>query len=379
MWCDKHGPDALEGFIGNKAKEAIEGWDGSKPLLVHGGTGCGKTLLGGLAAEHKGWDLHVVTNDNIANAADIGNTMGLFGGKKLLFLDDVETIKDIKAVPALIKNCASPIMLSTSDLADKRLATVKRSCQDLQLRRALPASIANHLAVICEKEGIGCDKEALSSIAKSAKGDIRAAILDLQYMAAPGEPFDAEDVDGKLSARDGTSDIYRALSVIFGGRDYEKVVKSTWDLSMQQRDILWWVDENVPRLYQDMSSIAGCYENLSRADIFLGRIMRRQYWGFLRYSNVLMTAGVNSERPARINFTQYRFPGYFASLGRTKGMRGVEDKIASKMGHVLHVSKRVAKLEYIPMYQRLLGKGFDEMQVKELYRFDPAEMEYLTG
>ena len=218
----------------------------------------------------------------------------------------------------------------------------------------------------------------MTSIAKAAQGDVRAAITDLQQVAAGKESIREGDYDASTLTRDRTSDIYRALSIIFGGRDLAKVIASTWNLSEQPRDVLWWVDENTPKLYRDPGSVAGCYRNLSRADVFLGRIMRRQYWGFLRYANALMTAGVNSERPEKINFTQYTFPGYFASLGRTKSQRNMETAIAKKMGPILHVSQATAKMEYIPLYQGLIKAGGAEKDsVAELFRLDSDQLAYL--
>jgi replication factor C large subunit len=359
--------------------EEARKWDG-KPLILYGASGTGKTLLAKLIAAEKGWDVVEVSDENIGEAESIANTGSLFGTKKMVLIEDVDSIRDIKAVGELVEKTGSPVLMTTSDYGNKRLSTLKKKCGRIQLRRPLPASIVKYLEGVCGEEGVNVDKAVLERIAKNAGGDIRAALCDLELLAKGRVKVSEGDVGELLPERDREVDIYRALSVIFGGRDFNKVVESTWNLDEQLRDVLWWVDENTPRLYQDKTAIGEAYGNLARADVFLGRIMRRQYWGFLRYANVLMTAGVNTSRPSKINFTQYMFPGYFAALGRSKGVRATEEGIAGKMSPMLHASARIIKREYIPLYKLLLKKKkMSAEEVRQQFNLDESEVEYLSS
>ncbi len=379
MWTLSHRPKSLDEYVGNAAKDEMRGW-GGEPLIVHGATGVGKTLLVELTAQERGFEIYRVDGENIGQALDAANTKTLFGGEKMLLVEDADAIKDMKALGELIGESKSPVVLTTSDFASKRLASVKKKCKAIQLKRHLPQTIVKYLSEICEKEGVACEKSALEAIAKGCQGDIRAAILDLEVLASGKKSITAGDLSALSFERDRGSDIYKALSIIFGGRDFGKVVASTWDLGEQPKDVIWWVEENMPKLYQDRESLAGAFESLSRADIFLGRITNRQYWGFQRYANTLMTAGVNCHRPPKVNYAPYSFPGYFMALGRTKGDRNIEDSIAEKMGRHLHVSKRVAKMEYIPLTRTLMRK--DNALVGEAklhYGLTDDEAEYLVG
>jgi replication factor C large subunit len=378
MWILKHRPESLDGFLGKSAVQQARKWDG-RPVIIYGATGTGKTLLARLIAAERGWDVVEVSNENMGEAEALANTGSLFGTKRLLLIEDVDSVRDIKAVGNLVEKTSNPIIMTTHDYSNRRLSTLKRKCGKLQLRRPLPASIAKYLKGVCDAEGVEVDKSVLESIAKNASGDLRAALTDLEMLAKGRDRVTSDDIEKLLPDRDRESDIYRALSTIFGGRDFKKVVGSTWDISEQPRDVLWWVDENTPRLYRDRESIGQAYGNLSRADVFMGRIMRRQYWGFLRYANVLMTAGVNASRPEKINFTQYMFPSYFAAMGRSKGLRNTEESIAGKLGPILHASTRVVKREYIPLYRLLLKKKkVTEEELQERYNLEDSEVEYLT-
>jgi replication factor C large subunit len=378
MWQLKHSPASLDLFLGKSAVEEARKWDGAA-MIISGGSGTGKTILAHLLAAERGWELVEVSDGNLDRAQDIANTGSLFGGRKALLIEDVDAVKDIKGVASLLDAAKAPVLMTTSDYESKRLATVRRKSAKLQLRRPLPASIVKYLEAVCRAEGVLVDKAVLERIAKGCAGDMRAALNDLETLAKGRGSVTEAQAEGLLPERDRGTDIYKALSIIFGGRELKKVVESTWDLSEQPKDVIWWVEENLPRLYPDRESIREAFGNLARADVFLGRILRRQYWGFLRYANVLMTAGVNVSRPQKINFTQYMFPGYFMALGRSKGGRSQEESIASKMGPKLHASARLIRREYIPLYRTLLSRGkADADGLRELFNLSEEDLEYMS-
>ena len=89
---------------------------------------------------------------------------------------------------------------------------------------------------------------------------------------------------------------------------------------------------------------------------------------------------MNSSRPAKVNFAQYMFPGYFAAMGRSKGDRNMEAAISAKMGPKVHASARLIRREYIPLYRLLLARkrvSADDLRLE--YSLDDEELEYLAG
>ncbi|MFH1404020.1 MAG: hypothetical protein ABIH11_07115 [Candidatus Altiarchaeota archaeon] len=364
--------------MGKTAVDYVRKWDG-EPLIVYGGSGSGKSLLAQLTAVEKGWDMIEVDDSNINEAESIASTSSLYGGRRLVIIEDVDLIRDIKKISEFVASTKSPVLMTTQDYGSKRLSTLKRKCLGLQLRKPMVSSVVKHLQGICAAEGLDVDKSVLEAIAKNAKCDLRASVNDLETLGKGRKAIREEDLD-VLAKRDIESDIYRALSVIFGGKDIREVVESTWNIQEQPRDVIWWVDENVPYMYVDGKSVSESMEKLSRADVFLGRIMNRQYWGFLRYANALMTAGVNNSRPDKTNYSQYRFPSYFAALGRTKGVRNIEKSISEKLSPTLHASRRVISQEYIPLLKLLLKKRIVESdEVKEFFRLEDEEVEHLVS
>lgn len=380
MWIEKHKPRRFDEIVSNnRLIEELKGYGWDKPLILYGATGAGKSMFVGVIANEFNFDLVEIDDQNIADAVSISQTGGIFSNKKLIVIDQVEAIKDIREVTKLVKETKNPTILLTCDLKSKRLRTIKKYCKSLGLRKLQTASMATILSIICNKEGVSSGRDVLLKIAENAGGDVRSAINDLENIAKGRDRITGENLD-VLERRDRTTDIFKVLSLILAKRDFNEAVKSTWNLGEQPRDLIQWIDENLPRVYTEINDLGRAYYYLSRADIFLGRIMIRQYWGFLRYSTPLMTGGVNISKGDKINFARYSFPSYFSALGRTKKERRLKGSIGVKMASKLHVSKKVFAREYIPLLRILLSSskvGEDEL-IQE-YKLDADEIEYLRG
>jgi replication factor C large subunit len=378
MWIEKHKPEELDGFYGSpKTVSFIKEWDG-RPLILYGPEGAGKTLLAGLAAKFHGWDLIEVTESNIDQAEAMAVTSSLFGGRKLLLIEDVDELKQASKIKELVEVTKNPMLLTTRDYKSKKLTSVKKICLSLQLRRPMAATIANYLKEVCKKEGVEAEKEILVEIAKNSGGDFRAALNDLETLTAGKNKVTEDDLE-ILTVRDRRKDIYACLSIIFGGNELRDVVTSTWAVDEQPRDILYWITENTPALYIDKTSRAEAFTQLSKADVFLGRIMSRQYWGFLRYANPLMTAGVNINRPKKVNYTQYSFPKYWISMSKTKKTRNIESNIAAKLSPIVHASEKIVIKEYIPLFKTLVKNRVLDDKALESYGFGEEELDYIKN
>jgi replication factor C large subunit len=271
----------------------------------------------------------------------------------------------------------NPLILITSDFKSKKLATVKKRCQKVQIRKHTSSSVAKLLRGICEKEGVDVEDEILKRIAENASGDIRAAINDLETLAKGKNKIIESDME-LIKERDKTSDIYKALSAILIKRDLQKAIRSTYNLNEQPQNVLLWIDENLPKVVKGKEELSQAYKYLSRADIFLGRITRRQYWGFLRYANPLMTGGVNISRGDKVGFAMYQFPFYIIRMGQTKKERNLKKNIGLKLSGEFHCSSKVVAGEYIPLLRTLIKNNkIDVGELAERFRLDDDEVGYL--
>ena len=380
MWTIKHKPESLDEYrINKKAIEEIRGNIHDKPVLVYGQIGAGKTTIIELIAKELDLELVEITNDNIINAVTASQSASITGKKKLIYIDNPENIKKIKEVGKLVSKTRNPLIFETSDPASRRLSTIKKKCKQINIRKPTSASVTKILEQVCEREDILVDKRLLMKIADNSLGDIRSALIDLETIAKQRTKITEEDL-GILESRDRKEDIYKALSKILVKKDFNQAIKSTWNLDLQPRDTIMWIDENISRVYSDLEDLYRAFQYLARADSYMGRIHERQYWGFLRYATPLMTAGVNAARKGKIKHSYFQFPRYIIEMSKTKKGRGLKKSIGEKLSPTLHASNRIIAEQYIPLYRTLLKEGVTspEELMKE-YRLDLEEIEYLQG
>lgn len=381
MWIQRYKPTHLDEIAGNaRLVDEIRKYNWKKPLLVYGPPGTGKTIIVETLAADLGFELIEINDRNIENAGTIMQSSGIFGNKKLVLIDNAEQFNNTALLTDALKGTKNPTILITSDFQSKKLKTIKLLCEKIQMRRLLQATIVNLLQTICKKEGIETNKEILAKIAENANGDARSAINDLEMIAKGKKKLTVKDLE-IIGSRDSLTDIYIALGSILVKRDFNGALRSTMNLDLEPRDALLWIDENLPRVFRGKKEISGGYRYLSRADIFIGRIQSRQYWGFLRYAIPLMTGGVNvSGGASPVSYVRYQFPMYIAKMGQTKKERTLKKSISRKLSPELHASSRIIARDYIPLFKILLkNRKINEKELLERFKLEAEELEYLKG
>lgn len=379
LLCRKYAPKRVDDVLGNpEVKKQLVRWllnwqrgVKAKPLLISGATGVGKTALVYALRDEYGLELVEMGTSEVRNKGRVERILGgtglaatLSGRQKVIFVDDADAMAGrydrggIAALAEVLREGRFPAIVTVTDLWDRKVAPLRGACTVLKMRRAIPPTIARYLAWIAKQEGIACPQGAIMEIAKEARGDIRAAINDLQA-CMPGE-------------REREKDIFARMDALFRAGSYSEArAASRGDI---EHDMLkLWIEENIPKAYRGKEA-AEAYDMLSRADVFDGRIMRRQHWGFLRYSNDLMCAGVALASERRPGFIRFAFPSYLRSMGATKASRAMMKGILSKIGRKVHVPGRRCR-GYITLVVHQLKE--DENACVSLYNFDEEEVEFL--
>ena len=362
-----------------EAKKWAQSWaDGKreKPLLVYGPTGTGKTTLAHVLAAEFGWDIFEFNASDIRDEKSasemLPNAIGsnsLFGGLRLILIDDVDSLSGNSdrgggaIIGKVIQEVKQPVILTALDLYDKKLQTIKTHCIPLELRRVHPSSIASVVRKMALAKGIALPPDAAEKISKSVGGDIRAALNDLH-------------AGNFTSLRDREKNIFEVVRTILKSRKYSEARMAVFSAEVDSGMVKSWIAQNIAVEYEKPYDIAEAYQMLSRADVFDGRISRTQYYGYMRYSTDLMSAGVALAKTGEYHkYAMYGFPDYIRKMGSSKGSRTLRKEVLKKIGRYCHCSPAQAA-GYLFLIEAAVMENRES--VASLYGFDEDEMDFIA-
>jgi replication factor C large subunit len=207
---------------------------------------------------------------------------------------------------------------------------------------------------------------------------VRSAINDLQHLAQGRKELAHGDL-GALSSRDRAENVFRTLQRMFRSRDFRSAAAAASNSDMDDRMLIAWIDENLFREFASGEELANAYAMLSRADIFNGRVERRQSWGLARYASELMSAGIALSRARQpYGWVGYRFPSNISYLSSAKPAREVRKSLAKKIGGLCHCASRTAVQDYLPLFSELFRDKEKAKALALALELDESEIEFLN-
>ncbi|MCC6003872.1 MAG: replication factor C large subunit [Thermofilum sp.] len=389
-WVEKYRPSKIAEVAGNEeAKKKYVAWLNSwlkgkpqkKAALLYGPPGSGKTSIVHATAREFNWDLIELNASDVrsrealqlrvSGALNTGTVLGKQG--KIILLDEVDGISTredaggLQAILEFIEKTRWPIVLTANDPWDPKLRALRDLCELVEFRKIGKRDTVKVLENICVKEGIECPREVLSSIADNAKGDLRAAINDLQSIALGKKTLSLADLQ-VLGDRAEQENIFEIVRTVLTAKSPEQALSVTRLPSLDYELLLQWLSENIPLQYEpSLQAIADAYNALSWADIMLARMKREQQWGLLTYVLELMTAGVASARNRPpFKFVKYSFPEKLRTLSRLKERLEEYRKIVKEASSRLHLSTLKFRTEVQPFLKVILEE--DRERGKEILK-----------
>jgi replication factor C large subunit len=421
-WTEKYRPRHLHDIVGNERavttlRAWAEQWDkGTTPskraMVLAGKPGTGKTSSALALANDFGWtvvELNASDARNeavikkIATAGAVNETLDSFGnftptrdgGRKLIVLDEADNLYEKiegggelgdrggkKAIVETIQQTKQPIILIVNnyyDLVKGGGEPLKKLAVLIQFYETNPSQILELLKRICVEEGITADVKALRTIADRSKGDIRSAVNDLQSLGLNRRQLGMEVLD-VLGYRDRETVVFDALREVFKGRTMQASRDCLNGVDVPPETMLLWIDENLPREYLDMGDLAEGYEAVSLADVFFGRVQRRQYYGLWSYACDLMSCGVSVAKTHNYGNMQYAFPVWMKQLKSLQTPRMIRDGLARKLGALTHASLRKTKEAFLPSFQTLFRNDTRfACRMISVMDLSEGEVKYLLG
>jgi replication factor C large subunit len=369
-WTEKYRPARLEDIVGNTtALRQIAEWarnwtKKSKPLLIYGKPGIGKTSSAHALANDMGWDVVELNASDqrtaavIEHIAGVGSiTASLTGSsRKLIILDEVDNLQGTadrggaKAIIECIRKARQPMILIANDLYGLS-PELRFRCEPVQFK-AIPArSIGPRLKYLCSAEKITCSDSAIRSIAESAGGDIRSAV-NMLYASAIGRDR-LEDLQVHTSQKDERVSIFSLITAIFHKTTDEDLMRLSYDVDDTPETIEQWVEGNV-HLLPTPSAVTEGYRHLSRADEYLGYTYRRQYYTLWRYAMAVMLLGVADASGGKGIHTRIMPPERWQKMSTAKKQKAIRIITLNKIAGTMHIPQNTLREKYLDILSLLV-------------------------
>jgi len=414
-WTEKYRPCNLSELIGNsnainKLRQWSDSWKKGRPkkqgAILVGNPGIGKTSAAHALAKENGWDMIELNASDKRNASSIERIVGhgsqadgfsedgryyssADGNLKLIVFDEADNLfgredyGGAKAIVQSLRRARQPIILIVNDYYEltRRASGIKQLAVTIRFNQPTSREVVEALSKIINAENMNISLVSLQEIARNSEGDIRAAINDLQSVAQLRD-HEIEQIIPSLGWRDIPPKIFGSLETIFSSGNPIEARQSLISLDETPDRFIIWLDDNLPRVIRDTKELENAYQLLSRADIFLGRVIPRQYYGFWSYATDLMSMGISeiAKKKGRIYSDTLRFPEYLIKLSRSKSRRGSLKSLISKTAREFHTSPTIARDSIIPYIRSLFMRRRDfAISFSRTLDLSPGEMALLMG
>ncbi len=373
MWSEKHRPQNISDMIGNEeARTTFVEWfakwkKGTKPILLVGPPGIGKTTISNLAGKQFGYDMISLNASDVRTKSRItqvltpvlGNITVL--GRPMIFVDEVDGIHgraDFGGAEALIKILKEPtipiVLGANSDTSDK-MKSIKKVVKTIYFRPLPPRLLRLCLENILKREGAKLSPGSLIKIINESKGDIRSMINSAQAHVTGFNPptersFETLDVEAGVNAFFKANSIDEARSVIYS-------------MSINPREKINAFYSTIITSNLSKEESGEMLEVLSEADMLYGKIMKTQEWRLLRYLDEILLGLY--KKGTSIRYSRYNLS--WPLLNRLRWDGRTIKALVSALAKNMHVSKSTFATFYFPYILFMIKNKQLDLELEENY------------
>ena len=344
MWSEKYRPQIISDMVGNEeARAAITEWfvkwkKGTKPLLLVGPPGIGKTTIAYLVAKQFGYDMIGLNASDVRSKSRINEILTpvlanvSVMGIPMIFVDEVDGIHGrgdyggASALVDILKEPTVPIVLAANNDTSDKMKSIKKVVKTIEFKKIPPRLLRVYLENILKKQSAKLSPGALIKVIDKSKGDIRSMINLTQSLVTGFNP-QTEKTFESINVEDGVNAFFKANSI-------QEARSVLYSMQIDPREKINAFYSSIITSELDNVTLAKYLETISDADMLFGRIMKTQNWRLLRYLNdILVKLYQNDDR---IRYAQYNLS--WPLLNRIRWDGAKIKSLSSVMARKLHLS-----------------------------------------
>jgi replication factor C large subunit len=373
MWSEKYRPTIISNMVGNEEpRAAIMEWfakwkKGTKPLLLVGPPGIGKTTIAFLVAKQFGYDMIGLNASDVRSKSRIneiltpvlGNVSVL--GTPMIFVDEVDGIHgrgDYGGAAALVdilKEPTVPIVLAANNDALEKMKNIKKVVKTISFKKIPPRLLRVYLENILKKENAKLSPGSLIKVIDKSRGDIRSMINLTQSFVTGFNP-QTENSFEKINVEDGVNAFFKSNSI-------EEARVVLYSMQIDPREKINAFYSSIITSDLDNSTLAKYLKIISKADMLYGKIMKTQNWRLLRYLNdILITLYQNDDR---IRYSKYNLS--WPLLNRIRWDGAKLKSLSSIMAKKLHLSSSAFVAIGLPYVLFCIKNKTLELELQETF------------
>ena len=373
MWSEKYRPQIISDMVGNEeARAAITEWfvkwkKGTKPLLLVGPPGIGKTTIAYLVAKQFGYDMIGLNASDVRSKSRINEILTpvlanvSVMGTPMIFVDEVDGIHGrgdyggASALVDILKEPTVPIVLAANSDDSDKMKSIKKVVKTIQFKKIPPRLLRVYLENILKKQSATLSPGSLIKVIDKSKGDIRSMINLTQSLVTGFNP-QTEKTFENINVEDGVNAFFKANSI-------EEARSVLYSMQIDPREKINAFYSSIITSELDSDTLAKYLKVLSEADMLFGRIMKTQNWRLLRYLNdILIKLYQNDDR---IRYAKYNLS--WPLLNRIRWDGAKIKSLSSVMAKKLHLSSSSFVTLCLPFVLFCIKNKTLELELEETF------------
>jgi replication factor C large subunit len=241
--------------------------------------------------------------------------------------------------------------MTANDPNSPRLKDLMKVCQVFNFGLIENDDMEIVLKHIISENDVEVSSEALDEIIEGSGGDLRAAISDLESQVRSG----LASLVVTPAFRDSKRGIEETLRHLFASADSKVARRTLSETELNHDSLILWLEENLHLHLMTTKELDEGFEQLSRADMTLGRIMRDQNWKLLAYFYDFLSIGVamsRSETPFRR--VKYSRPTWPLLVWQGSRKRDKQAEVLTSLSVVTGVSKRRVRQTHLDTIREII-------------------------